>query len=263
MSSIEARNVSFSYGRREILKKVSATVGKGEAWAIIGRNGAGKTTLIKCLCGLVKPESGSVEVGGAALSRLSPREAAKLVAYVPQGSSRVPPPFTVGQFVRMARYSYSGFLLPADSECEKSVGEALALTDTEHLCGRMMGTLSGGEFQSVLLAGAVAQGASVLLLDEPTTFLDPGHQENVRSIIRRINSERGTAVVTVTHDINFALSVHSHVLALSEGRVIFQGEKSVFDSRGTGLLSDLFSVNFSRVSLGKSRFIYHMEGEQR
>ncbi|MFP4014916.1 MAG: ABC transporter ATP-binding protein [Chitinispirillaceae bacterium] len=263
MSTIEARDICFYYGRREILKNVSFTVGEGEAWAVIGRNGAGKTTLLKCLCGLVRPQSGSVDVGGAALSKLSPRDAAKLVAYVPQGSSRVPPPFTVRQFVGMARYAYSGFLLPADSECEKSVGEALALTDTEHLSGRMMDTLSGGEFQSVLLAGAVAQGASVLLLDEPTTFLDPGHQENVRIILQRINSEHGTAVVTVTHDINFALSVHSHILALSDGRVIFQGEKSSFDSRGTRLLSELFSVDFSRVSLGESRFMYHMEGVQR
>ena len=259
MRGLEARELSFSYRGKTVLENISFTVKAGETWAVIGRNGVGKSTLLKCLCGLLK-FSGHVFINGVHISKLPQKEIAKNVAYVPQGSAAVPPPFTVREYVMMARFPYRVFGLLPDKNDKKCVDSALFITGTEHLGERKMGTLSGGEFQAALLAGAVAQGAPFLLLDEPTTYLDPCHQENVRLIIERIHDKSGTAVITVTHDVNFALSCHDYVLALLNGKIEFCGSKEQFSAAAAKHLSKVFSVNFGSAALPEEKVIYFTQG---
>ncbi|MDR3011750.1 MAG: ABC transporter ATP-binding protein [Chitinispirillales bacterium] len=277
MNKIEAKKVTFSYSDKIIIKDITFTVGAGETWAIIGRNGAGKSTLLKCLCGLLSinkkramkektPSSeichrGDVLINNINIANLSPRQIAKQIAYVPQGVGRIPPPFTVREYLAMARFPYGGIwgsgLSPDD---KKNIENALELTDTVHLAERMMNTLSGGELQSAFIAGAAAQGTPFLLLDEPTVHLDPYHQENIRKLIERMYTQRGVSVITVTHDVNFALSTHNNILALVDGETFFCGTKKEFCINAIGNLSKIFSVDFDVAECRGGKIFYYVNG---
>jgi iron complex transport system ATP-binding protein len=245
MPCVSVEKLCFSYGGKNVIEDVTFAVNAGETWAVVGRNGVGKSTLVKCLCGLLSPARGNISVDGIDIAKMPPKELAKKIAYVPQGTNRPMPPFTVGEYVGMALFPYdTGFMGRLPREKENTVNEAVALTGMERLSGRMMNTLSGGEFQTALIAGAVAQSAPFLLLDEPTAHLDPFHRENVRQVIERVHKERGTAVVTVTHDINFALSTHENILALIDGKVFFNGTKDAFCTDAVNNLENIFSIRF-------------------
>ena len=259
MAGLEAKNLRVSYGGRNVVDNAAFAFGAGETWAVVGRNGAGKSTLLKCLCGLQK-HHGDVLINGVPIAKLSPREIALQIAYVPQGSNRPAPPFTVREYVAMARFPYGGFGFILSADDKNSVDAALALTDTERLANRAMDTLSGGEFQAALIAGAAAQETPFLLLDEPTTHLDPCHQENVRMMIERVHERRGTTVVTVTHDVNFALSTHNNILALIDGRVFFRGTKEEFCGDAENNLSQIFSVDFCAVERHDNKTSYYVRG---
>jgi len=245
MPCVSVENLCFSYNGKSILEDIAFTVNTGETWAIIGRNGVGKSTLIKCLCGLLSPRQGDVLIDGVDITRMPPKELAKKIAYVPQGTNRPTPPFTVREYVGMALFPYStGFMGQLSNDNKKCVDDALELTDARHLADRSMNTLSGGEFQTALIAGAVAQSTPFLLLDEPTTHLDPFHRENIRQVTERVHKERGTAVVTVTHDVNFALSTHKNILAIVDGKIFFNGTKEVFCKDAVNNLEKIFSIKF-------------------
>ena len=260
MASLEAKELFFSYKGKTVLENISFTVNNGETWAVIGRNGVGKSTLLKCLCALLKPSSGNICIDNISISKLSPREIAKIIAYVPQGSAIAPPPFTVREYVMLSRFPYRTFAALLSKNDKILVDEALSLTGIEHLSDRMMDTLSGGEFQAALLCGAAAQGTPFLLLDEPTTYLDPCHQENVRIVIERIRARGDTSVITVTHDVNFALSCHDNILALVNGKVEFCGKKELFCIDAQQCLSKIFSVKFGAASLCDEKMFYFTQG---
>jgi iron complex transport system ATP-binding protein len=149
------------------------------------------------------------------------------------------------------------FSTPEDKKC---VDEALALTDTGTLAGRMMGALSGGELQAALIAGAVAQETPFLLLDEPTAHLDPYHQENVRLMIERVHTQRGTAVITVTHDVNLALSAHENIMALVDGRIFYYGGRGGFSADAVGNLAKVFSIEFCAAGHPNQKTFYFPKG---
>jgi len=260
MAGLEAKNLSVSYDGKNAVEDAAFTFGAGETWALIGRNGAGKSTLLKCLCGLLKRRHGNILINDAPVEKLSQREIALQIAYVPQGSNRPAPPFTVREYAAMARFPYGGFGFILSAGDKKSVAAALALTDTESIADRKMDTLSGGEFQAALIAGAVAQETPFLLLDEPTTHLDPCHQENVRQMIERVHTLRGTTVVTVTHDVNFALSTHNNIMALVDGRVFFCGTKERFCVNAEDNLSKIFSVDFRAIEHHDKKITYIVKG---
>jgi len=262
MPKLETENLSFSYGGKDVIDNITFAADSGSAWAVIGRNGAGKSTLIKCLCGLLKRRGGSVLIDGIPIDRLTPRELARKVAFVPQGNGRPAPPFTVREYVMMARFPYSHFLSPPNAQDKSRVDEALALTGTAKFANRAMNTLSGGEFQAALIAGAVAQDAPILLLDEPTTYLDPYHQENIRLLIERIHTQLGTIVVMVTHDVNLALSTCGNILALIDGKPFFCGTKNEFCSNAASNLSAIFSVDFRAVECPNNRAFFFVEGSR-
>lgn len=240
---IDIRDLSVVIDGRAILDGVSAGIGAGERWAVIGKNGAGKTTLIRCLAALQQPSGGAIEVNSHELSRYGAVDLAKVVAYVPQ-AHRSSIPFRVEDYVLMGRFPHQGFFALPSKRDKQVVGEALELTDTRELSHRDMYTLSGGEIQRVLLAGAVAQHADILLLDEPTTFLDPLHQELIYRALDRVHSEMGTTIVMITHDVNAALTRCSHVLALMDGRAEYGGPASELIAGADTWLERIYGLRF-------------------
>jgi iron complex transport system ATP-binding protein len=219
---IEVRNFSFRLGKKEILREVSFSVAAGEYLTIIGPNGAGKTTLLKCLDRILAGGTGSIEICGRPLASYAQKELAQRISYVPQADGRVFP-FTVEQFVLMGRYPYLSPFSTIRREDWAAVHDALEETGTRQFSQRLLGTLSGGERQKVYIAAALAQGASVLLLDEPTTFLDYRHQAEIRDLLCRVNRRSGVTVVAVTHDVNSAALESDRIVALRDGSVAFCG----------------------------------------
>ena len=252
-SIIEVGNFSISLGGRRILQDVSLSVGAGDYVSIVGENGAGKTTLLKCIIRIHKGGTGSIAVDGAPISGYRQSDLAKVVSYVPQAGGRVVHAFSVHDFVMMGRYPYvSAFSAPTPSD-NKAVEEALSVTETADLANRSLGTLSGGERQKVFIAAAIAQEAKVLLLDEPTTFLDPRHQAEVHTLLGHLNMDHGVTIVSVTHDINSAALTSQQVIALKRGIVVFDGASEDFMSES--VLQATYGKPFS--------FLAHPETGQR
>jgi iron complex transport system ATP-binding protein len=264
MAAIKVSNLCFGYdATKQVLDKLSVTINHGDVWAIIGKNGSGKSTFIRCLARLEHVEKGAITLAGKELHNYSAREMAKICAYVPQATLRIPPNFTVGEYVLMGRYPYTGFAVRYTSEDRKIAGEALELTDTSPFIDRPMKSLSGGELQRVFIAGAVAQRTSIMLLDEPVSFLDPMHQELIQATLERIHREFGTTLITVTHDINAALERCTHVLALVSGSVAFSGSVDIFKSDAVPLLRSVYGINFDTIegtSAGRCFFVPQRRG---
>jgi len=220
--AIEVRSYSFHAGGKAILREVALTVDAGQYVSVIGPNGAGKTTLVKCIDRLLPGGSGEIRVFGRPLGEYPQKELARRVGYVPQADGRLFP-FTVEQFVTMARYPYFSPFASVAQEDRRAVVEALDRTGTAEFAQRQIGTLSGGERQKVFLAAALAQQPDVLLLDEPTTFLDYHHQEEIRRLLLEVNRQLGVTILSVTHDVNHAALESDTVVALREGQVVFDG----------------------------------------
>jgi iron complex transport system ATP-binding protein len=243
---IEIERFSLSIGGKDILKDISFTVTEGEYLSIVGPNGAGKTTLLKCIDRIQKGGHGDIRIAGKTLEKYSQKELARKVSYVPQADGRLSP-FTVYEFVMMGRYAHLSPFSSPGKEDRDAVHDALAMTGTLAFEDRLLGTLSGGERQKVFLAGAFAQGATVLLLDEPTTFLDPKHEADVHRLLARVNRERGITIVSVTHDINSAVVTSRRVVALKDGAVAFCGRAEEF--MNNNILQHIYERSFLFVRL--------------
>lgn len=249
MPSFSIKNLSFSYDKSiQVIDNISVTVKKGETWAIIGKNGSGKSTFIRCLARLEPVKFGSILLDERELSEYSSIELSRKCAYVPQATLRIPPNFTVEEYVMMGRFPYCGFPLRYSENDRKIAVEAMQLTDTYKFKKRSMKALSGGELQRVFIAGAVAQRTGVMLLDEPVSFLDPMHQEMIHSSLKRIHSEYGTTLLTVTHDINAALRRNTHMLALSDGASVYQGTTDIFLNDPLSKLEEIYGISFETTS---------------
>ena len=242
--ALEVRNLSYRINGRAILRDVCFSVETGTYVSIIGPNGAGKTTLLKCLNRILTGAEGEIRVWGRPLGQYSQSELATHVGYVPQGGTD-DLPFTVFEFVMMGRYPHLSAFTSTTRRDEEAVSMALELSGAEELADRDCATLSGGERQRVLIAAALAQEARILLLDEPTTFLDPHHQRDVLRVLARINRESGVTILSVTHDINTAALTSDEVLALREGIVVFRGSpQNLVDGAA---LCELFGQAFHSV----------------
>lgn len=228
--------VSFSYGERPVLRDVEFEARRGRMLAVIGPNGAGKSTLLKCIAGILKP-LGLVELDGRDITNLSPKERAKLIAYVPQ-SSLPEFNFTIEEFVEMGTYFTGG-----------SVREALEKVGMFERRKESILKLSGGEYQLVLIARALAQGGKVLLLDEPTSHLDVNHALEVMELVKGLSREK--IVIAVLHDLNLALRYADDVLILKDGGVEWSGE---VEKLLPEVLERVYGVKFEfvRGSFGKA-----------
>lgn len=216
---LAARGLGFGYrpGVR-VLDGVDLEARTGSLTCVLGPNGGGKTTLLRCLLGLLKPQAGTVELDGRALDALRPRERARRMAYVPQTPVSAFA-FSARDIVLMGRLAHLGVLGLAGQQDLEIVRAALRMTGVEALAGRTLDELSGGEAQCVMIARALAQQPSVLLLDEPTSHLDLRNQSAIFDMLRRVAHEWPMAVVCVAHDLNLAAR-HADALAfIAGGRV--------------------------------------------
>jgi iron complex transport system ATP-binding protein len=224
---LRATNVAFGYSARGSrddfsLRDLTISVSRGSLTGLLGPNGCGKTTLLKLLSGVLQPTQGTIVLDGTPLARMSRREIGKRVAVVPQETH---PAFdyTVMEMVLMGRHPHLGpFQLEGPIDLAIA-GEALLATGTAHLGERAYMTLSGGEKQRVVIASALAQSPSVLLLDEPTASLDLGYQLEVATLLARLNRARHVTMVLATHDLNLAAGLCDNLVLLREGRLLAQG----------------------------------------
>ncbi|HPP52634.1 MAG TPA: ABC transporter ATP-binding protein [Thermoguttaceae bacterium] len=219
--ALEVAKFSFRFGQKVILEDISFQVRRGEYVSIIGPNGAGKTTLLKCLTGIYPGGQGVIRWFGRPLGEYKQKELARRISYVPQADGRLPP-FTVEEFVLLGRYPYLSPFTTIQPEDLQAARQAMEAAQVMQFADRLLETLSGGERQKVFLAAALAQGADVLLLDEPTTFLDYRCQAEIRQLLRRLNGT-GRTILAVTHDVNPAVLDSRRLLALREGRIVFCG----------------------------------------
>jgi iron complex transport system ATP-binding protein len=209
-------DVSCRAGSTLVLEGVSFEAGPGELIALMGRNGAGKSTLMNAVAGLQPVVAGAVLLEGRPVSQWAPAERARTVCHLPQ-SVRADLPFSASQLVLMGRYPHADRWFESDAD-HAAVEQAMRRTGCEAFRDRRVSTLSGGERQRVLLAACLAQEPRLLLLDEPSTFLDVDQQLHCFSLLRG-EAQRGAACLAVTHDLNLALTFCSRLIVLAEGRV--------------------------------------------
>src|SRR5512142_958318 len=215
---LKIEHMTVTYGARRVLRDVSLEVPRGQVTALIGPNGSGKSTLIRAVSGVIPVQGGSVTVDGRALSELSTMERARYLAVVPQARN-MPPAFSVYESVLLGRTPYLGWLGRAGEHDHERVRYALQRTQMMPLADRMVGELSGGEQQRVLLARALAQDTRVLLLDEPTTHLDLQHREGLVNLVRELAIGKKLAVLMVLHDLNMASLYADRISLLVEGEI--------------------------------------------
>lgn len=214
--SILAKDVSVRFAKRTVVDHVSLAVEPGEWLAVIGPNGAGKSTLLRALAGVV-PCTGRVELDGIPVDRLGARERARRLAMVAQ-TPVVPEGVSVTDYVALGRTPYNGLFGGARPGDARRVADVLSELDASHLADRAVETLSGGERQRVLIARALVQDTPVLLLDEPTSSLDVGHQQDVLELVDRLRRDRRLAVVMTIHDLTLASRYPDRLLLLVDGR---------------------------------------------
>lgn len=218
-SIFEILDLQFRYGDSEVLRKISLEIGRGEILGIVGPNGAGKTTLLRILCGLLRGWTGKLSFMGRAFDTWERRALARLIGYLPQ-QTRIAFPFTVQEVALMGRLPYqAGQFFDTRADHER-IQEVLQLTDTLHLAKRYFQDLSGGEQQLVSLASALAQDPSVLLLDEPTVFLDLKHQLQIYRILKDLHDSHGLDLIMVTHDLNLAQSFCDRLIFMKQGEIV-------------------------------------------
>lgn len=218
---IETKDLSVTLGEREVLTGVGAWVERGGWLAVIGPNGAGKSTLLRAVMGLVG-HRGEVLIDGSSAGALKPRERARLVAYAPQ-TPALPPDMTVFDYALLGRTPYIPYLGRESRHDREVTASVLDRLDLNAFAGRRLGNLSGGERQRVVLARALTQQAPVLLLDEPTTALDLGHQQQVLELVDRLRRADGLTVLTTLHDLTLAGQYADTLLLVAEGRAVASG----------------------------------------
>ena len=218
---IDVEDLSFSYGGQRVLKDISFHMDKGEFLSVLGANGVGKSTLFRCILGLLRDYTGTVRIDGSDTRELSPRQMAKLVAYIPQHTSSAYN-FSVEEIVLMgATAGLSAFRSPGRAE-KKRAQEAMERIGIASLRDRCFHHLSGGEQQLAILARAIVQDARVLMLDEPTASLDFGNQMLVLTQVRSLSRE-GYSVIQTTHNPEHAYSFSDRILALKDGAIYRYG----------------------------------------
>jgi len=253
MNIIQVENLSFSYTRQPILQNLTFAVPGGVFLAIAGPNGAGKTTLLSLLCGLLKPKAGSVTIDAANVNSYSVKRLAQKIALVRQEFVPVFD-FTVAEVVAMARTPYSNILSFETQADMRIIADALEVTDTAKFARRTLRELSGGERQRVFIARALAQDTPILLLDEPTSFLDFRHQIAVYDLLKNMQQEKDKTIVTVTHDINLAAQYCDQTLLLAGDNAYYTGRtQAILSCRN---IEEVFGVKTVALDVGQHTFFF-------
>ncbi|MCW4384891.1 ABC transporter ATP-binding protein [Salinibacterium sp. SYSU T00001] len=220
--TLQAEALSLAYDSRSVIEDLDIAIPAGEITVIVGSNACGKSTLLRGLARILTPGSGRVTLDGRDIRSYSGRDFARIVGILPQ-SPTAPEGITVADLVARGRYPHQGWFGRHTSEDDRVTAEALAATDCTELADRPVEALSGGQRQRAWIAMALAQDPDILLLDEPTTFLDVTHQLEVLDLLMGLNRERGTTVVMVLHDLNLAARYADHIVVMSRGSIVASG----------------------------------------
>ena len=220
---LHAENVTLAYDERVVSKGLDVAIPDRSFTAIVGPNACGKSTLLRALARMIKPRDGTIILDGQAIGTIGSKEVARRLGLLPQ-SSIAPDAITVADLVARGRYPHQGILRQWSREDEQAVALAMRRTAVDDLAGRAVDELSGGQRQRVWLAMVLAQQTPLLLLDEPTTFLDIAHQLEVLDLCADLHEHHGHTVVTVLHDLNHACRYANHLIAMREGRIVAEGD---------------------------------------
>ena len=222
MTSIESHNLTLAYQRQTIIESLDLQVPRGKVSVLIGSNGCGKSTLLKSFARLLKPQAGTVILNGADIQRKPTAAVARELAILPQ--MPVPPEgISVRQLVALGRYPYQSWMQQWSADDETAVARALNRTSLGDLADRPADALSGGQRQRAWIAMTLAQETELVLLDEPTTFLDLAHQIEVLDLLRELNREEGKTIIMVLHDLNLACRYADHMIAVHQRTAYAQG----------------------------------------
>lgn len=222
MAVLTAKDLTLNYGQRCVVEGLTTEIPEGRVSMIVGANACGKSTLLRGLSRLLKPAAGAVTLDGRDIHTRPARELARTLGLLPQHPT-APDGITVRDLVGRGRYPHQGFFRSWTEKDDAAVQRALEATGTLDLAGRDVDELSGGQRQRVWIAMALAQETDVLLLDEPTTYLDLAHQVEVLDLVTDLNRQRGTTVAIVLHDLNLAARYADHVIAMKGGTVVAAG----------------------------------------
>ncbi|RMQ46254.1 FecE protein [Pseudomonas cichorii] len=238
MSILQAQQLDIGYGATRIVQSLSFSPPPGKVTALIGPNGCGKSTLLKAFARILTPQAGSLSLDGQAYEKLSPRELARRIAFLPQVLP-IPEGVSVRQLVAYGRSPHNSLWGRLSGADRASVDQALKRMELETLAERPLSDLSGGQRQRAWLAMVLAQDADIVLLDEPTTYLDISHQVELLDLMRQLSAE-GKTVITVLHDINQACRYADHLAVMQAGRLVASGSPDeVLDAELVGRVFDV------------------------
>ena len=235
---IECRKIDFLYQDRPVINSLDLEIEGGSYTAVIGPNGSGKTTLLKLLCGILKPDNGDIFVKGKNIEKFHRKDLAKILTYVPQETS-INFPYTVGEIVLMGRTPYISPFETESKEDIQKVEEAMKNAEIWHLRDRYYDQLSSGEKQRVVLASALAQEPEILLLDEPTSNMDPKYRKIFLNILRKLTDK---TIIFVSHNLNLTFNSFENIIIINKGKIAYSGGKSGLLSNG--ILSNVFETDF-------------------
>ena len=236
---LAAEGVRLAYGERVVVDSLDLTLTDGSFTAIVGPNGCGKSTLLRALGRLLRPTTGTVLLDGRAITGTPTREVARVLGLLPQ-TPLAPEGLTVTDLVARGRHPHQSWLRQWSSDDAQVVAEALAWTDMSELADAPVDALSGGQRQRAWISMALAQGTDLLLLDEPTTYLDLAHQVDVLELVGRLHAERGRTVVVVLHDLNLAARYAQRLVAMKDGVLVASGTPA--EVLTEQLLADVFDL---------------------
>ena len=222
MSRLSTKGLTLGYDQRRIVDDLTLEIPDGSFTVIVGANGSGKSTLLRGLARLLAPQSGAVHLDGDEIHRLRSKEVARRLGLLPQGPT-APDGIVVADLVGRGRHPHVGLLRQWSDADQAAVDQAMAATGITDLRNRYVDELSGGQRQRVWIAMALAQQTSLLLLDEPTTYLDIAHQVDVLELCDELHEEHGRTLVVVLHDLNHACRYATHLVAMREGRIVAEG----------------------------------------
>lgn len=221
--ALTTRKLTLAYSGNTIIQGLDLAIPQGQITTLVGPNGCGKSTLLRGMARLLKPKGGMVYLEGDAIAHLPTKELAKRLGILPQ-SPTAPEGLTVRELVAQGRYPHQNWLQQWSQDDELKIEDAIATTHLCEFANRPLDTLSGGQRQRAWIAMALAQDTEILLLDEPTTYLDLAHQLEVLDLLYDLNQKGGRTIVMVLHDLNLACRYANHMVAMRDGRVHAQGK---------------------------------------
>lgn len=236
---LSAQALSLGYGERDIVSGLNLAIPPGKLTVIIGANASGKSTVLRGLARLLSPTAGTVLLDGKSIHARSTREVATIMGVLPQ-TPVAPDGITVADLVARGRYPHQGWFRRWNAQDDAAVAEALIATGTAEFAERAVDALSGGQRQRVWIAMALAQGTDLLLLDEPTTYLDIHHQVEVLDLLTDLVRNAGRTVIVVLHDLNLACRYADHIVAMKAGKLVAEGLPR--DVVTEALVADVFGL---------------------